>query len=78
MSGRPVRCWFPEGMLDSIKNALGKRVLVFGDVRTNHRGEHMSVIVEGYESYPSEEELPTIEEMSGLIDDFTRGLSLGD
>lgn len=78
VSGRPVRCLFAEGMLDSIKKALGKRVLVFGDVRTNHRGEHMSVIVEGYENYPSEEELPTIEEMSGLIDDFTRGLSLGD
>ena len=35
----PVRCHFEEMMLQEITNALGRRVLVYGSIKTNYRGQ---------------------------------------
>ena len=74
----PVRCRFEGMMLQEITNALGRRVLVYGSIKTNYRGQKTSIQVHGLELYPDESELPSIEDMSGLVDDFTGGLELGD
>ena len=76
--GRPVTCRFPSKMLQEVKEKLGNRVLVHGEVKANFRGEPTVIIVQGFESYPDESTLPTIEEMSGLVDDFTGGVALKD
>lgn len=76
ITGYAVTCRFPKHLLQSVKDALGNRVLVYGDVKRNHRGQPILINVHGFESYTEESKLPTIEEMSGLVDDFTDGLSL--
>jgi hypothetical protein len=80
VNGRAVRCRFPldEELLNRVKDYLGKRVMVYGDLKANAQGEATVVQVEGFEPYSSDVELPTIEEMSGLVDDITGGLSLAD
>ncbi|MCY4367637.1 MAG: hypothetical protein OXE17_15640 [Chloroflexi bacterium] len=78
LEARPVTCRFPPAILEQAKQALGNRVLVSGNVRSNSHGQHTSVLVHGIELYPEDSELPTIEQMSGIVDDFTGGISLGD
>jgi hypothetical protein len=74
----PVNCRFSKGQLDKVKEALGERVLVYGLVKMNHRGQRTSIQVEDFEVYPKDDELPKIEEMSGLVEDFTGGIPLGE
>lgn len=76
--GRPVTCRFTKEKLEEVKKVLGKRVLVFGQVQANDKGQPTSINVEGIELYPEDSELPSIEEMSGLVDNLTGGLSLAD
>jgi hypothetical protein len=78
VDGRAVLCRFPDALLDSAKESLKRRVLVFGTLRKNRIGQVGSIAVDGMESYPADEELPTIEEMSGSIPGITDGLSLRD
>lgn len=73
-----VTCRFPSDLLEQAKQALGSRVLVYGDVKSNSRGQRMSVMVHGIEPYPRDFDLPSIEQMSGIIDNFTNGLSIGE
>lgn len=74
-SHKPIRCRFPQDDLDRVKEYLGQRVMVAGAVQSNAAGNPISIDVRELE--PSvKPALPTIEEMSGLIDDFTAGLSL--
>lgn len=75
---RPVTCRFTSELLEEVKNALGRRVLVYGNIRSNFRGQPTVISVQGFEYYPEDSELPTIEQMSGLIEDFTEGVSLGE
>ncbi len=78
MLGRPVTCRFTKESLEGVLQVLGKRVLVFGQLQANGQGLPTSIIVEGIEPYPDDSELPTIENMSGLIDNLTGGLSLAE
>jgi hypothetical protein len=71
-----VTCRFPEFLLPLAKEFLKKRVLVFGTIRRNRLGEVGSISVAGIEDYPADEQLPTIEEMSGSVPNITEGLSL--
>ena len=76
ITGHPVTCRFPEDKIEDVKKVLGNRVLVYGQIQANNKGQSTSVIVEGIEPYPDETELPTIDEMSGLITNITGGMSL--
>lgn len=72
---KPVRCKFDEGALDHVKSLLKGRVLVSGIVQSNSAGNPIVISVEDLEAAPKRI-LPTIEEMSGLVEDFTAGKSL--
>jgi hypothetical protein len=77
--GKPVTCRFSgDEMLLEIKGHLGKRVLVYGNMRYNSLGEPYLIQVDGLDSYPEVSELPTIERMSGRVRGITDGLSLGE
>ena len=78
LEGRPVTCRFPDILLERAKEALGSRVLVHGDIKSNFRGQRTLVMVHGFEPYPQNSELHTIEQMSGIIDDLTDGMPLGE
>ena len=54
-----------------------KKVVVYGLVKWNVLGHPISVAVEGMDRRELDHE-PTIEEMSGLVEDFTEGMSLKD
>jgi hypothetical protein len=77
-TGRPVVCQFSQSQFEDVRKALGKRVLVHGVLRSNALGHPIIIRVEGIEIYPSEEELPTIEEISGFVPDLTEGKSLAE
>jgi hypothetical protein len=72
---KPVRCKFDEKDLDHVKLLLKVRVTVSGVVKSNSAGNPIVISAEELEPAPKRE-LPTIEEMSGLVEDFTAGKSL--
>ena len=75
-SGRVVTCKFRQDMLDEVKEGLKHRVLVYGTLKRNAQSLPVSITVSEIEALPDESQLPTIEEMSGLIDDMTEGSTL--
>ena len=74
-TNKPVRCDFPTRDEAKIKDLLRKRVMVTGTVSSNRYGMPISVNVESVDG-ANVGDLPTIEEMAGLVPDFTGGLSL--
>jgi hypothetical protein len=76
INGKAVTCRFPNSLLSAAKEHLKQRVLVYGTLRRNGLGEIGSIVVGGIEAYPSDEHLPTIEEMSGSIPNISGGLPL--
>ena len=66
-SDRAVRCRYPDLLEDSVKDNLRKRVLVGGMMTLNAHGQAASVQVETLTSYGSDDTLPSIEEVSGLL-----------
>lgn len=74
--GRAVRCEYKPADEEKIKSLLRRRVIVIGQVSFNVKGQPVSVSVENIEAYPDQATLPTIEEMSGLIENLTGTQSL--
>lgn len=75
ITGRAVRCHFSREMLQEVKDALGRRVVVSGRVRSNPSGEPVSVRVEELRLLRAEEELPKTADIAGLVPDLTEGVS---
>ena len=77
-SGKAVRCKLEPNQEEKVKSLLRHRVRVVGSVASNAAGIPISVAeveeVEDIEVLASS--LPTIQEMSGLVSDFTDGRSL--
>jgi hypothetical protein len=74
--GRAVRCEYNALLEDKVKSLLRHRVIVVGSVFFNAKGQPVSVSAKDIEPYPEQDSLPTIQEMSGLIDDLTGSQSL--
>lgn len=74
---KPVRCRFDEKDLERVKGLLKSRVIVYGKLQSNSAGHPISISADELGTRPKRK-LPTIEEMSGLVEDFTEGLSLKD
>ena len=77
-TNRAVRCSYPDDIEDQVKSLLRERVLVVGEVAFNAKGHPISVRVERVDQYGRVDDLPTIEEMSGLLKNPTGDLSLKD
>jgi hypothetical protein len=75
-SGCAVTCKFRRDMLDEVKGGLKRRVLVHGTIKRNIHSLPVNIMVSGIEAQLTESQLPTIEEMSGLVDDITAGSTL--
>ena len=67
LTDKGVKCHFMPSIMDEIKNALGKRVSVYGLIRSREDGQKVSVEVEDMEIFPSETQLPSIEEIIGIL-----------
>ncbi|HEX7121858.1 MAG TPA: hypothetical protein VF178_05750 [Gemmatimonadaceae bacterium] len=77
LTDRPVTCRFPPSMLERVKDALRKRVLVYGQIKWNGLGHPVLVTVDDFGPANTVRE-PTIEDVSGLIENLTDGESLRD
>lgn len=68
---RPVRCEFPGGQLSDVKDALGHRVRVRGEVYRNSKGQPLRVEEPTFEWLTPEAELPTVDDLVGSDPGFT-------
>jgi hypothetical protein len=64
---RLVRCFVKPDMIDEAKAALDKRVALAGIIRYRPNGEPVSIEVESLEVFPEESELPTADEVYGIL-----------
>lgn len=63
----PVRCIVDPGQVDMALRAWRKRVAVTGLLRYRKDGEPISIDVEDIEEFPPESELPTADEVFGIL-----------
>lgn len=68
---RAVRCKFPDGLFDTMKEALGHRVRALGEVTRNHRGQVLRVDIERVELLPDEPGAPSVDELAGIAPWYT-------
>lgn len=75
LTGKPVRCKFEVEQDQMVKDLLRKRVTVSGEILSNSAGMPISLKLMTL-APAADHALPTIEEMRGLIKDFTEGRPL--
>lgn len=68
LSDRAIRCTAPGERLNDLLRVFGQRVSVFGRVRTNERGDVLSIHMEAVEAFPPDGELPSIRQVAGAFD----------
>ncbi len=78
MNERRVECFFGDELYDEVIAALRKRAIVYGTVKTNARGEPLSVRAERIERLRSRNELPSISDLRGIDPDFTGGVDAAE
>ncbi|MGA7761203.1 MAG: hypothetical protein WCA59_05605 [Candidatus Binataceae bacterium] len=67
LTGQRVECSFGPQFLDQALRGFGKRVSVYGRVRSRLTGEKVAIDVEEFEIFPPESELPSAEEVRGIL-----------
>jgi hypothetical protein len=67
LSDRQVRCYVSPQLLDNVTAAFGRRVAVGGTILYKPTGEPVSIDVETIEIFPTDEELPTAEDVLGIL-----------
>ena len=72
----PVRCRFHEDKLEKVKELLGARVMASGIIYANNFGSPLRLDVDGDVHIAKREDLPSIDEMIGLVPDLLGGRSL--
>jgi len=75
-TGKPVRCMFHADLEKDVTKLLRETVLVTGTINSNSAGSPVSVDVRDVGKRLAGDNLPTIDEMRGLVKDFTGGRSL--
>ena len=75
---RAVKCEFTSDGLEMVKRALGARVQVSGTVVRNAKGDPLRVDNADFEILPGDDDLPTVEDIYGLVPDLTGDLSTQD
>jgi hypothetical protein len=65
--GQTVRCYVPEEMLPDAFAAFRRRVEVSGMIHYRRNGTPISVEVEGIEPLPNDDDLPSADDVRGLL-----------
>lgn len=63
----PVRCIVSEDMLQAVMDNFRRRVEVFGEIRYNQHGNPLAITVRTIEPMPTDDELPTADDVRGLL-----------
>ncbi len=69
LTDKPIRCNVTEEMLYDMTGAFGKRVYVYGLISYNKSGIPTSIKAEEFKVFPKEEELPSADEIRGILKD---------
>ncbi len=75
-TGKPVVCKFESEQMARVKELLPASVVVSGIIHSNSAGIPIKLDLEELDPESGDRTLPTIQEMSGLVDDFTAGRTL--
>jgi hypothetical protein len=67
MYRNPIRCIVSEDMLPSVMDNFRKRVEVFGEIRYSQYGIPLAITVKSIAAMPSDEDLPTAEDVRGIL-----------
>lgn len=63
IEGKVVRCYFDDELFDTAKEALGRRVYVFGLIRQRVHGPKINIQVSELRILPSPDEMPTVSDI---------------
>lgn len=70
LTGRQVVCYFGNAISwERLRNVFGKRMAVTGEIRSRRSGCRASIDVSSYYVFPPEDELPSAQEVRGLLRD---------
>jgi hypothetical protein len=67
LDDRGVKCLFPDELLEEAKKYLGRKVYVYGLVRSREDGQRLNIVVREMEPLLDPEEAPTIYNMIGIL-----------
>jgi hypothetical protein len=67
VEGRIVKCFFKDDLFEEARDALKKRVYVFGLIRQYVHGPKINIQVEELKVLPSVNEAPTLAELSRML-----------
>ena len=68
---KAVTCYFDETDIEAAKSALGKRVIVAGDVEYNAKNEPLRIRGSSIREMPLDSDLPNVASMKGRFPDLT-------
>ncbi len=77
LADRAIRCMVPYARLSDVLDVFNRRVAVSGRIRTNERGDVLSITMEDLTAIPKDSALPSIREVAGAFD-LTMGRSIED
>ncbi len=69
LSDQPIKCYFKSGITEEVVSAFDKRVSVYGLIMYKSQGEPYSVRVEQLKVFKEQDELPTINDVLGIMKD---------
>lgn len=67
LDDKAIKCLFPDELLEEAKKNLGKRVYVYGLVRSREDGQRLNIVVKEMELLPNQDEAPSIYNMIGIL-----------
>ena len=67
VTDRPTHCYFDDEILDEVVDAFGQRVSVSGLIRYRGDGEPVSIDVEEFRVLPTDDLLPSVDEVRGIL-----------
>lgn len=67
LDDKSIKCYFDKKLQEQAISYLSKRVYTYGLIRSRRDGERISITVQEIELLPEEAELPSIEEIAGIL-----------
>lgn len=71
--GMGVPCYFEPTLLENVRQGIGRRVSVEGNIQSDRNGKIRSLRVARFRLLPDEDHLPTPSQMRGLVKGMTEG-----
>ncbi|MEO8380412.1 MAG: hypothetical protein ABI779_12170 [Acidobacteriota bacterium] len=79
LSKKTVSCRFDAGLLDDVKSALGRRVIVTGEITYNSKGEPQKIAMDGgIRELRDRDKLPSTAEMTGAFPDLIGDMTIAE